>query len=76
MPPLKIIIYHTWSMKNTNFYESRYALALLYLEAQNNEGATIQLSNITEDGFHSKYFDFDIDVEKLLYNKQHPKEVN
>jgi tetratricopeptide (TPR) repeat protein len=63
-------------MKNGNFYENRYALALLYLEAQNNEGATIQLSNITEDGFHSKYFDFDIDVEKLLYNKQHPKEVN
>ena len=60
-------------MKNRTFYESRYALALLYLEVKNNEGATIELSRIEEDGFQSKYFDFDIDVDKLLYEKQHPK---
>ncbi len=63
-------------LKNKSFYESRYALALLYLEKENNEGATIQLSNITEDGFHSRYFDFEIDMEKLLYKKQHPKKSN
>jgi len=59
-------------MKNKNFYESRYALALLYLEIQNNEGATIQLSKIEADDFSSLYFDFEIDTQKLLYKKQHP----
>jgi len=61
-------------LKDGNFYESRYALALLYMEIQNNEGATIQLSRIQEDGFNSEYFDFKIDTDKLLFKKQHPKE--
>ena len=60
-------------MKNKTFYESRYALGLLYLEAQNNEGASIQLAYI-EDEFSSDYFDFEIDTDKLLFKKQHPKE--
>ena len=59
-------------MKDKNFFDSRYALALLYLEIQNNEGATIQLSNIDKSNFRSKYFDFEIDTKKLLYKKQHP----
>ena len=57
-------------MKNKNFSESRYALGLLYLEVQNNQGATIQLSKIQDDGFASEYFDFDIDLDKLLFEKQ------
>ena len=61
-------------MKNTNFFESRYALGLLYLELQNNEGATIQLSRIKEKGFIPQYYDFEIDTDKLLFKKQHPKE--
>ncbi|WP_297440642.1 tetratricopeptide repeat protein [Sulfurimonas sp.] len=61
-------------MKNKSFYESRYALALLYMEIQNNEGATIELSRILKDGFSSNYFEFDIDKDKLLYQKQHPQE--
>ena len=60
-------------MKNKNFYESRLALALLYMEAQNNEGATIQLSNINLESFRSQYFDFEIDTDKLLFMKQNPK---
>ena len=60
-------------LKNSDFMESRYALALLYLEIDNNEGATIQLSRIDEDGFMSNYFDFDIDTNKLLFKKLHPK---
>jgi len=60
-------------MKNKNFYDSRYALALLYLEIQNNEGATIQLSKMDTDNFRSNYFDFEIDTKKLLYKKQHPE---
>jgi tetratricopeptide (TPR) repeat protein len=60
-------------LKNPNFYESRYALALLYLEIQNNEGATIQLSKIEDDSFKSNYFDFEIDTDKLLFKKQHPE---
>jgi len=63
-------------MKNENFYESRLALALLYLEAQNNEGATIQLSKINSNNFQSQYFDFDIDTVKLLFEKQNPKIEN
>ncbi len=60
-------------MKDGSFYESRYALALLYMEINNNDGAVIQLSRIQEDGFHSQYFDFDIDTNKLLFQKQHPQ---
>jgi len=59
-------------LKNGSFYESRYALALLYLEIRNNEGAVIQLSKIDRDGFISQYFDFAIDTNKLLFQKQNP----
>ena len=57
-------------MKDKSFYESRYALALLYLEIKNNEGAVIELNKIQKDGFESEYFEFNIDNEKLLYEKQ------
>jgi predicted Zn-dependent protease len=63
-------------MKNGSFYESRYALALLYMEINNNNGAVIQLSRIQKDGFHSQYFDFNIDTDKLLFYKQHPEKEN
>jgi hypothetical protein len=60
-------------MKNRSFYESRYALALLYLEIKNNEGATIQMKKINDNSFESNYFEFNIDTDKLLYQKQHPQ---
>ena len=56
--------------KDKNFVESRYALGLLYLEVQNNDGAVIQLSKIGNTGFVSEYFNFDIDLNKLLVFKQ------
>ncbi|MFT5659685.1 MAG: Tfp pilus assembly protein PilF [Sulfurimonas sp.] len=56
--------------KDKSFTESRYALGLLYLEVQNNEGAVIQLSKIGNTGFTSKYFNFDIDLKKLSIHKQ------
>ena len=62
-------------MKNKTFSESRYALGLLYLEIQNNEGAVIQLSRIQNNGFISEYFNFDIDVNKLLLHKQLVKDI-
>ena len=62
-------------MKDGNFAESRYALALLYLEMQNNEGASIQLSKIKEDSFNSKFFDFKINQNKL-YTKKITKKSN
>ncbi len=61
-------------MKNKSFYEARFALALLYMEINNNNGAVIQLSRIPKDGFHSKFFEFNIDTQKLLFKKQHPNE--
>lgn len=59
-------------IKNSDYYESRFALALLYIEINNNEGATIQLSRIPQDGFQSQFFDFDIDTNKLLFKKNNP----
>ena len=56
--------------KDKTFVESRYALGLLYLEVQNNDGAVIQLSKITGTGFISEYFNFDIDLNKLLLYKR------
>ncbi len=56
-------------IKNSDSYESRFALALLYLESKNNKGATIQLSRITQDGFQSQFFDFEIDTNELLFKK-------
>jgi len=59
-------------LKNGNMYESRYALALLYLEAKNNKGAVIQLSRIEKDGFISHYFDFEVNTQELLFKKNNP----
>jgi len=61
-------------MKDKKFLESRYALGLLYLEVQNNQGAVIQLSKVDKKGFDSEFFDFEIDTKKLLFHKQHPQE--
>ncbi len=56
-------------MKDSNFLESRYALGLLYLEIKNNKGAVVQLSRIHKENFNSEYFNFDIDLDKLLFEK-------
>ena len=60
-------------IKDTNFLESRYALGLLYLELKNNKGAVIQLARVGDNNFKSEYFNFDIDLDKLLFEKQHNK---
>jgi len=60
-------------MKNENFFEARYALALLYMEITNNDGASIQLQQINNNAFESQYFEFNIDTDKILYMKEHPK---
>jgi len=60
-------------MKNENFFEARYALALLYMEITNNDGASIQLQQIKNNAFESQYFEFNIDTDKILYMKEHPK---
>lgn len=56
-------------MKDSNFFESRYALGLLYLEAKNNKGAVIQLSRINKNKFLSEYFDFTIDTDKVMFER-------
>jgi len=60
-------------MKNPLFLESRYALGLLYMEVKNNQGAAIQLSKVGNNGFNSEYFNFEIDRDLLMFDKQHPK---
>ncbi len=60
-------------MKNPDFLESRYALGLLYLEAKNNKGAVVQLSKINKNNFNSGYFNFSIDVDKLMHEKSQPQ---
>lgn len=61
-------------IKNPNFLDSRYALALLYLQVQNNPGAVIQMTHMGNTGFVSRYFDFGIDTDKLANEpkKYHP----
>ncbi len=54
--------------KDKDFLESRYALGLLYLQAQNNDGAVIQLSKVGNN-FQSNYFNFNINQEKLTFEK-------
>lgn len=56
-------------MKDGNFFESRYALGLLYMEAKNNEAAAIQFSRIEKKRFHSEYFDFTIDTDKVMFER-------
>jgi Flp pilus assembly protein TadD len=63
-------------MKDSNMLEARYALGLLYLQVKNNKGAVIQLEKVGNNGFNSEYFNFKIDVEKLLFQKQHPKSLS
>jgi len=58
-------------MKDKKMPEIRYALGLLYLQVQNNKGAVIQLEKIQNNGFNSEYFNFEIDLDKLLFQKQH-----
>ncbi len=57
-------------IKDSNFLESRYALGLLYLQVKNNYGAGTQLSRVGDNGFTSQYFNFEIDLDKLLFEKQ------
>lgn len=57
-------------MKDGSFLESRYALGLLYLEVMNNQGAVIQFGKIGDNGFSSEYFNFDINLDKLLFEKE------
>lgn len=61
-------------LKDRKFQESRYALGLLYLEVGNPRGANIEFGNLNSNNFHSKFFNFDIDLEKLTFAQQHPQE--
>ncbi|MBN2782825.1 MAG: hypothetical protein JXQ66_06245, partial [Campylobacterales bacterium] len=68
--PNAIALLELSKIKDPEFYESRYALGLLYLEIRKNEAAVIQLSKVKKQGFNSEYFTFDIDLEKLLFIKK------
>jgi tetratricopeptide (TPR) repeat protein len=61
-------------LKNPAYLETRYALGLLYMQIQNNPAAVIQFAKMGNTGFISRYFDFEIDTEKLATEPQkyHP----
>ncbi len=59
-------------LKDRHFLETRYALGLLYFEVNNPRGAAIEFGRMGINNFHSKYFNFDIDLEKLTFAHQHP----
>ncbi len=52
-------------LKNSDFKETRYALALLYMQIQNNPASATLLARLGNEGFISRYFDFAVDTEKL-----------
>jgi len=54
-----VVLMELAKLKDPSFYESRYALGLLWEEAGNLKASSIQYSKIP-DGFESKYFDFNI----------------
>ena len=62
-------------LKDKKFQESRYALGLLYLESGNPRGANIEFANLGSNNFRSKYFNFDIDLDKLTFRQQHPEDA-
>jgi predicted Zn-dependent protease len=68
--PNAIALLELSKMKDSEFYESRYALGLLYLEVNKNKAAAIQFGKVKENGFQSEYFNFDIDLDKLLFIKR------
>lgn len=53
-------------------FEARYALGLLYQAMGNLQLAALQFAKITNTGFRSEFFDFEIDTKKLL-NQQGSK---
>ncbi len=57
-------------LSNTANLESRFALGILYHEAKNLEGASIQYAKIGDGGFQSRYFTFDL---KAPLDKNHLK---
>jgi tetratricopeptide (TPR) repeat protein len=61
-------------LKNPAYLETRYALGLLYMQIYNNPAAVNQLIKMGNTGFISRYFDFEIDTEKLANEpkKHHP----
>jgi len=52
-------------MTNPSYFESRYALGLLYMQVQNNPAAINQFGKMGSEGFTSTNFDFKIDTDKL-----------
>lgn len=61
-------------LKNPNYMETRYALALLYMQTQNNKAAVNLFNKMENTGFLSRYFDFRINTDKLANEPQryHP----
>ncbi len=70
--PNAIALLELSKLKDRRFLETRYALALLYLEVNNPRGAQIDFANMNTNNFHSRYFNFDIDTKKLTFYHQHP----
>jgi len=61
-------------LKDRKYKETRYALGLLYLEINNPQGAVIEFGHMKTNNFHSYFFNFNINNDKLTFKHQHPNE--
>lgn len=61
-------------LKNPDYAETRYALGLLYMQTENNPAASKMFEKMGNKGFISRYFNFEVDTEKLAEEplKYHP----
>jgi len=61
-------------LQDKRYKESRFALGLLYLEVNNPKGAVIEFARMKTNNFHSHFFNFNIDNDKLTFKHLHPNE--
>ena len=63
--PDAVLLLQLAKMETPTAYEARYGLGLLYHAANNLKTAAINYNFISVANFHSQFFDFQIDTQKI-----------